>query len=96
MLVIKFSKDADTDLEQIAEHTWNTWGQRQLAKYMNELDKCFERIRKNPLLGRKSESTRPEFRRIEVGRHAVFYIIEPDAILIVRVLHQQMLPANYF
>jgi toxin ParE1/3/4 len=96
VLPIRFSKDADADLEQIAEYTWNTWGEHQLAKYMRELDNCFERILKNPLIGRSCESIRPKFRRIEVGEHVVFYVIEPGNLLIVRVLHQQMLPANYF
>ncbi len=96
MLAIRFSSDADTDLEQIADHTWSNWGQRQLAKYMNELDNCFEQIRKNPQIGRSCESIRSGFRQIEVGRHVIFYVIESDAILIVRILHQQMLPTNYF
>jgi toxin ParE1/3/4 len=96
VLPISFSQDADADLEEIAEYTWNTWGQKQLAKYLRELDNCFERIRRNPLIGKSYESIRPNVRRIEVGRHAVFYIVESNSILIVRVLHQQMLPANYF
>lgn len=96
MLPISFSQDADADLEEIAEYTWNTWGQKQLAQYLRELGNCFERIRRNPLIGKSYESIRPNVRRIEVGRHAVFYIVEPNSILIVRALHQQMLPANYF
>lgn len=96
MLPIRFSAEADADLEQIAEYTWNTWGKRHLAKYMRDLDDCFERIQKHPLIGRSCESIRPKFRRIEVGQHVVFYITESDDILIVRVLHQQMLPTNYF
>jgi toxin ParE1/3/4 len=96
VLSIRFSEDADADIEQIAEYTWNTWGQRQLARYMRELDDCFERIQKNPLIGRDCASIRPRFRRIEVGKHTVFYQIESDGILIVRVLHQHMLPTNYF
>ena len=29
------------------------------------------------------------------GRHVVFYLPEPGGVLVVRVLHQQMLPSNY-
>jgi plasmid stabilization system protein ParE len=34
-------------------------------------------------------------RRFEIGKHIVFYIPEPGGALIVRVLHQQMVPASF-
>jgi plasmid stabilization system protein ParE len=33
-------------------------------------------------------------RRFEVGKHVVFYRLNPGGIRIVRVLHQQMIPAK--
>jgi len=34
-------------------------------------------------------------RRFEHGKHVVFYLSELDNILIVRVLHQQMIPDKF-
>ena len=96
MLPLKFSEEAETDIDQIAAYTLNVWGQRRLARYANELDDGLERIQNNPHIGRKCDSIRHGFRRLEIGRHVVFYTIESDSILIVRVLHRKMLPANYF
>jgi hypothetical protein len=36
----------------------------------------------------------PGLRRMEQGRHVVFYRAEPGDILISRILHQRMLPEN--
>jgi plasmid stabilization system protein ParE len=36
----------------------------------------------------------PGLRRFEQGKHVVFYLAQPDELLIVRVLHQQMIPAK--
>jgi plasmid stabilization system protein ParE len=35
-------------------------------------------------------------RRFEIGSHVVFYLVETGGILVVRVLHQQMLPSKNF
>jgi plasmid stabilization system protein ParE len=33
-------------------------------------------------------------RRFEIGKHVVFYVLLSNGIKIVRVLHQQMIPAK--
>ncbi len=96
MLPIRFSEDAESDIDQIAAYTLSSWGQRQLGKYADKLDDAFEHIQSNPLIGRSCSYIRSGLRRLEAGSHVVFYAIEPDNVLIVRALHQQMLPTNYF
>jgi toxin ParE1/3/4 len=46
----------------------------------------------NPELGRACDDIRPGLRRMESRKHVVFYRREPRGILVVRVLHQRMLP----
>ena len=46
----------------------------------------------NPTLGRASDYVRPGLRRMERGRHVVFYRQEAESILVSRILHQRMLP----
>jgi hypothetical protein len=53
---------------------------------------CFQLPADNPLLGRSYDSIQSGLRRFEIGKHVVFYILDPSVILIVRVLHQQMIP----
>ena len=33
-------------------------------------------------------------RRFEVGKYVIFYLPQPDGILVVRILHQQMIPSK--
>ena len=46
----------------------------------------------NPALGRPSGNIRPGLRRMEQGRHAMFYRQVQGGIVISRILHQRMLP----
>jgi toxin ParE1/3/4 len=47
-----------------------------------------------PQLGRPYDEVRLGLRRMEHGKHVVFYREEPSGILISRILHQRMLPEN--
>jgi toxin ParE1/3/4 len=46
----------------------------------------------NPALGRACSEIRPGLRRLEHGRHVVFYRQDAAGILVSRILHQRMLP----
>ena len=46
----------------------------------------------NPMLGRACDYICPGLRRMEHGRHVVFYREAAAGILISRILHQRMLP----
>jgi toxin ParE1/3/4 len=49
----------------------------------------------NPALGRVSDDVRPGLRRMEHGRHVVFYRESAGGILVSRILHQRMLPERH-
>lgn len=49
----------------------------------------------NPEAGRLSDDIRRGVRRMEHGRHVIFYRPDTAGILISRVLHQRMLPRRY-
>jgi toxin ParE1/3/4 len=85
---------ADSDLKSIVRYTMKTWGTAQTRRYLQGLRECFQLLADNPSLGRKCDFIRPGLRRFEHGKHVVFYISLPDEVLIVRVLHQQMVPAK--
>jgi toxin ParE1/3/4 len=68
------------------------WGEAQAVRYLNELEACCRMLVDNPELGRACDDIRPGLRRMESRKHVVFYRREPRGILVVRVLHQRMLP----
>jgi len=93
----RVSKEAEEDIDQIAAYTTNVWGWRQTDLYLAKLEDSFQLLAKNPSIGRSCDAVRADLRRFEVGKHVVFYRSEPGGIRIVRVLHQQMIPAkSYF
>jgi toxin ParE1/3/4 len=91
----RFSRLAEADLRSIGDYTFRTWGEAQADRYMTELEDCCKRLARNPGLGRLCDYVRPGLRRMERGRHVVFYRQEPGGILIVRLLHQSMLPERH-
>ena len=88
----RFSRMAETDLLGIATYTLNTWGEEQTVSYIDGLESCCRQLVNNPQLGRACDQVRPGLRRLEYGRHVVFYRVEANGIVISRILHQRMLP----
>jgi len=93
---VRISLEAENDIDQIAAHTTGEWGLRQTDRYLSQLEDGLNLLAGNPAMGRSCDSIRKGLRRFEIGKHVVFYLAEPDGIFVVRVLHQRMLPANYF
>jgi toxin ParE1/3/4 len=48
-----------------------------------------EELAENPRLWPAVDHIRPGYRRSVYGRHSIYYRIDPDAIVIVRILGQQ-------
>jgi toxin ParE1/3/4 len=90
----RFSRRAEADLFNIGDYTFRTWGKAQADRYIGELEDCCQLVADNPALGRPCDEIRPGLRRMEQGKHVVFYRVETGSILISRILHQRMLPEN--
>ena len=92
---VSISVEAENDIERIAAFTTATWGWRQTDKYLVRLEDGFALMASNPSIGRPCDAIRQGLRRFEIGRHVVFYLSEPKGVLVVRVLHEEMLPTQY-
>jgi toxin ParE1/3/4 len=91
----RISAEGEEDIDRIVAYTKSTWGWRQTDQYLAKLEDGFDLLARNASIGRLCDSIHPGLRRFEIGRHVVFYLPEPEGVLIVRVLHQQMLPGKY-
>jgi toxin ParE1/3/4 len=91
----RLSALAELDLEDISDYTTDVWGQRQAVAYLESLVECFIRIAEMPNLGRPCGAVRPGFRRVEEGKHVVFYKPLKNGVVISRILHQGMIPARH-
>ncbi len=95
MTTFRFSRRAEADLLSIGVYTLHTWGEAQVIRYIGDLEACCQTLADNPKLGRSCDHIRPGLRRMEQGKHVIFYRQKPGGILISRILHQRMLPEKH-
>ena len=92
MATFRLSRLAEADLTNIGAYTLRTWGEDQTIRYLDGLEAHCRQLADNPELGRACDHIRPGLRRMEHGRHVVFYRIEAGGVLVSRILHRRMLP----
>ena len=92
MAAFRLSRRAEADLLGIATYTLRTWGEEQTIQYLDDLEVCCQMLADNPTLGRSSQQVLSGLRRMEHGKHVVFYRQETAGIVVSRILHQRMLP----
>jgi toxin ParE1/3/4 len=95
MAVYRFTRRAEADFLDIGEYSRRTWGDEQCARYLGQLEDCCQRLADHRTLGRPCDKLGPGVRRGEQGRHVVFYRREGDDILVLRILHERMLPKRH-
>jgi toxin ParE1/3/4 len=89
MLKIQISEEAGLDIEDISFYTYEKWGSRQADKYGKELYQCFEKLAKNPLIGRDVSNLIPNARLFLFEAHAIFYKVSDTEIYVFRILGQK-------
>jgi toxin ParE1/3/4 len=95
MATVQFSRRAEADILSIGIYTIRTWGESQADRYLEEIAACCQMLAENPLLGRGCDEVRSGLRRMEQGKHVVFYRQLSKGIWVSRVLHQRMLPEQH-
>jgi toxin ParE1/3/4 len=93
--LFRFSRRAEADLLSIGAYTLRTWGENQAVRYLADLEACCRMLADYPALGRTCDDVRPGLRRMESGRHVVFFREDAGGILVSRILHQCMLPERH-
>ena len=86
---IVWSERAESDLLQIYTYL----AERNLKAadaLVQEVDAKFKNLTRFPFIGRERSSLAPGLRSILIGTHLIFYLIERDRIVIVRVIDGRM------
>jgi toxin ParE1/3/4 len=86
----RLSIAAEADVEALYQFSQMLFGQRQTDVYMEGLGRAFENLAQTPRIGRSAEDLKPELFRFRYQSHMIFYTIDPDRIVIQRVLHARM------
>lgn len=72
-----------------------TLAQRAAADIERIARETLEQLGQLPNLGRPADTIRPGIHRLEYASHVILYRPAPPGVLILRVLHQRMLPTSH-
>ena len=86
--------EAINDLERIYEYTYAKWGAKQADRYQDELYGGMQTIQVNREIGVEYVSKPGGYRKYQVKKHLLFYRNEGEAVIVVRILHEQMNPTD--
>jgi toxin ParE1/3/4 len=91
----RLAPEAERDLEAIWLYTFEEWGVEQAHLYTDELAEAFTQLATSPEIAVSCDQIRKGYRRIRVGRHVIYFRLAEYGIVVVRVLHDRMLPARH-
>ena len=83
---------ARTDFYDIYQYTADNWGFAQADKYQDLIETHAETIAENPFIGQMRESLGLGVRSWPAERHIIYYRVDSDAIVILRILHERQDP----
>lgn len=86
----RLSPRARRDLETIWEYSFEQWGVEQANRYIDKIIAKFEVIAAGPLLLPACDHIRNGYRRGLVERHMIYFRVNAQIIVIMRILHSQM------
>ena len=86
MAEVRLSPSALADLDDIVAYGIERHGKESAAAYFSSFDSVFALLDDHPLSGQIDEDT--GFRRRHHRTHRIFYRVEDEVVLIVRIIHQ--------
>lgn len=89
------SKRAINDLSSIYAYSVEEFGELIADKYFAELEKCFELLRHNPLLGKDLNFVKLALRKTSCNKHAIYYTMKGEQIHVNRILHSKQDPMRH-
>ena len=90
MLKLNITPKAESDLIGIWMYTCEEWGVGQADKYLDQMETGMKQLINHPSLGVNYAYVLPEYRRLQIEYHAVFYQVLESEVLVIRVLHEDM------
>ncbi len=87
MAEFSLSKKATSDLDDIADYTFETFGERQADKYASEPQGTFQLLAERSRMGKTVGNFAAGLRSYPFEAHVIYYLIQDDHVFIVRILH---------
>ncbi len=90
MRLEKVSKEAENDLVEIYRYGVINYGENKADQYIEALKEKCQFLADVPNLCPDRDEFNPSVKIHHHSKHLIIYVIENDAILIVRILHDRM------
>ena len=87
---LELSRDADRDLERLLIWGTSQFGEVAADRYYFSFQTTFDLLILHPHAGARYEEIDGDLRVVRHKSHRVFYLVQVERVLIVRVLHQAM------
>jgi toxin ParE1/3/4 len=87
---LEVSAAAENDLDEILTYSTIRFGDPVATDYFFGFHDSFDRLLRNPRLGRSTEEAGRDVRCLSYRRHRIFYEVDRRTVRILRVLHQSM------
>lgn len=91
----RLSNDAEQDVIDIYLYSYQEFGEAKAESYHQALVEHFNKLAKNPAMGRDFSFIKAHTRRSNCVSHVVYYQVIGADVLILRVLHQSRDPARH-
>ncbi len=85
---LELSRKAQADLAEIRDYTVGQFGADQAIAYLDAIEEAFRRLLAFPMMG--PPSLRSEVRSFGCRQHRIYYVVDGERVLVVRVLHKAM------
>jgi toxin ParE1/3/4 len=87
---------AADDIDAITEFTRVTWSLDQSLAYVDKIYDVLDQIAEFPDIGRGEQDFGTDFRSKPVAAHRIYYRVDREAVLIIRILHAAQDPDAAF
>lgn len=87
---LELSRRAQADLDEIRDHSVGQFGVDQTIAYLDGIERAFRQLLAFPKMGSTHATLIPEIRSIGCQQHRIYYALDRDRIVVVRVLHKAM------
>jgi toxin ParE1/3/4 len=87
---LELSEAADADLAAILAYSIEAFGRETAEAYLRSFEDSFALLREHPRAGAIHPIVEPTIRSLSHRSHRIFYDVEADVIVVVRVLHKAM------
>lgn len=87
----RFSLNAEAraDLDEILEVSREVWGERQVRRYADAINRGLRTVDQFPGVGRHRNDLSPGLRTFPVESHLILYEEQGNVVVVLRIAHQR-------